>query len=159
MNVFFWLPLVAASVFLIAACTEVDTSESDNNSLFDVTLTLQDDIGSQRSSFYPSETLRMRLNIENTSNSNYTLNFDDSQVADFEVLDSEGEVIWTWSEGQTFNTTASSFDLASGDDYGLRYDWNLLLEDSSVLPPGDYTAQAWFISIGEAATSNFSMLE
>ncbi len=154
------LPLSITLLLLssLTACSDLlDTDDDDGDSNFDVTLQLQDGDGTQRSSFYPSETLRMKLNVENVSSSNYTLYFDDSQTAEFEVIDSEGDTAWLWSEGQTFSTVESSIDLASGEEYGLRYDWNQLLSDSSMLPAGEYTVNAWFIAVDEVASTTFTM--
>ncbi len=153
--------LIAAGLLTISACSETADSDLDNDGsdLFDVTVKVQDADGTLRDTFYPSETLRMVLNIENVSDSAYSITFEDEQKFDFEVTNSDDEVVWTWSDGQTFDSTATFLALEPEESYGARHNWNLLLKDSSMLPAGKYTLTGEFLHVDEVASATFTLFE
>lgn len=145
----------------LSGCSDLTESslDDDGSDIFDVTVKTLDEDGTQRDTFYPSETMRMELNIKNVTDAPYSITFEDEQKFEFEITDSDDKVVWTWSDGETFNSEESYIALEAGESYGARYNWNLLLEDSSMLPAGTYTLSGEILNVDEIATATFTMAE
>ena len=150
--------LIPVCFVVLSACVD-ETAEDNSSDDFDVTVKIQDTEGVTRDSFFPSETMQMSINIENVANENFTILFEDEQKFEFKVTDTNDKVVWTWSDNRTFDTQATSITLEPDESYGARYNWNLLLSDSTVLPAGKYTLSANVLRVNETATAAFTMLE
>jgi len=157
----FLLTVLAGCIFTLSGCSDTIDSDldDDGSDIFDVTIKAQDQDGTLRDTFYPSETMRMALNIENVSGEAYSITFEDEQKFDFVITNSDDEVIWTWSDGETFDSEETYISLEADESYGARYNWNLLLEDSSMLPAGTYTLTGEVLNVDEIGSTTFTLSE
>jgi hypothetical protein len=79
------------------------------------------------------EPVRLTLTVTNRSRNPVTLRFPTSQRYDFRVRDSEGALLWRWSDGRAFAQVSGEEVLDAGD----TLTWSGTFEGT--LGPGTYT--------------------
>jgi intracellular proteinase inhibitor BsuPI len=114
---------------------------------FSTTLVLRDSSGTATSSFVMGEPIRFELEIQSRTTRATTLQFPDSQIYDFYVLDAAGSgVRWRWSEGMTFTQVSTQLSFAPLSSKSYSVTWNGVLGDGTQLPAGNYRAQGIIVS-------------
>ena len=114
---------------------------------FSTTLLLRDSSGTATTSFVMGEPIRFDLEIENRDTQSATLQFPDSQVYDFYVLDAAGPRIrWRWSEGMTFTQVPTQLSFAPLSRRSYSITWNGVVSDGTQLPAGNYRARGVIVS-------------
>jgi hypothetical protein len=144
----------ALLTFGYSSCTFVsntgDTGGSSGSGFgdgFSTTLALRDSSGTTTTSFVMGEPIRFELEIESRSTRTTELQFPDSQIYDFYVLDAAGSgVRWRWSEGMAFTQVATRLTFAPLSSKSYSVTWNGVLSDGTQLPAGNYRAQGIIVS-------------
>jgi intracellular proteinase inhibitor BsuPI len=114
---------------------------------YQTTLVLRDSTGTNTSSFVMGEPIRFDLEIRNLDNVAKTLQFPDSQIYDFYVLEAgTARLRWRWSEGMAFSSANSQllFTASSSRSYSVL--WNGVLRDGTQLPAGNYRARGVIVA-------------
>lgn len=151
----------ALLTFGYSSCTFVSntggtggSSGSGFGASFSTTLVLRDSSGSSTASFVMGEPIRFDLEIQSRSTQSTTLQFPDSQIYDFEVLDAAGSgVRWRWSDGMAFTQVPTQLSFASLSSKSYSITWNGVLSDGTQLPAGNYRARGTIVS-GDPQDSN-----
>ncbi len=142
------LLLVLGLVATLAACNSDDDLRSTPD--FVTELTLEDAGGGQTHSFEQGADALVVLHVRNRSNEDQTLEFADSRVNDFLVLDSQGNAVRLWSGPYDFAQVITEITIAAGETERFEMDWNGLRDDQGeTLPPGRYEIQGWLPTEGE----------
>ena len=87
-----------------------------------------------RNSYQPGETVKMRMLVRNPTATALVLNFNTAQQYDFTVKDAEGKVVWAWSQGRMFGQIVTEKTLQRGDSYTVSASWTI----PGTLPAGHY---------------------
>ena len=150
------LTLVVGAALLTcgySSCTFVSGTGSGGSSGsgfgdgFSTTLALRDSSGTTTTSFVMGEPIRFELEIESRSTQTTALQFPDSQIYDFYVLDAAGSgVRWRWSEGMAFAQVSTQLTFAPLSSKSYSVTWNGVLSDGTQLPAGSYRAQGTIVS-------------
>lgn len=150
------LALVAGAALLTvgySSCTFVSGTGSGGSSGsgfgdgFSTTLALRDSSGTTTTSFVMGEPIRFDLEIESRSTQTTALQFPDSQIYDFYVLDAAGSgVRWRWSEGMSFTQVSTQLTFAPLSSKSYSVTWNGVLSDGTQLPAGNYRAQGIIVA-------------
>lgn len=89
-----------------------------------------------RSVYQPSDTVRVRFTLRNTSGRPIQLNFPSSQNFDVSVKDSKGNIVYTWSSNKLFAQVYRTETITN------ERNWVAVL-DGLRLTAGQYTAEGW----------------
>jgi len=90
------------------------------------------------------ETISIVISATNTKDNNVTLEFPDSQVADFEINNEQGELVYQWSYNRVFNEVITPITLPPGETIEiLRSTWNQNDNNETPIPSGQYSVKAW----------------
>lgn len=92
----------------------------------DVTVT------TDRSSYDVRDDVVLTLTARNVTDATVTLEFSSSQRYDFQVEDSSGTTVWSWSDDRGFAQVLGEETVAPGEE--------LTWTETVTLQPGDYTA-------------------
>jgi len=91
-----------------------------------------------------NETISIVISATNTKDNNVTLEFPDSQVADFEIHNEQGELVYQWSYNRAFNEVITPITLPHGDTIAiLSTTWNQNDNNETPIPSGQYSVKAW----------------
>jgi len=88
-------------------------------------------------------TLVCELTVENDGDDPVSLQFSDTQRAEF-VAERDGQEVWRWSEGRMFGQALGSVDLAPGETATFEGGW----DDPSA---GDYQIHGELVANGTDA--------
>ncbi len=93
-----------------------------------------------RAVYLPDESIDMSINISNHLGKPLILSFSNAQRFDF-ILEKDGRVLWTWSEGMMFAQVMGQEVLNAGQQitYNARFQDNLI--------PGTYKLTGKIVSI------------
>lgn len=86
----------------------------------------------------------LTLEVTNTSALPVTVTYNNGQQYDFELRDTSGALVWSWSYGKTFGTLPTSRTLAAGETLQIQETWAQL--DNAGIPAldGTYTVSGIF---------------
>lgn len=139
-----YLPLLLMLGLLIplSGCNSDDDLSSAPD--FVTELTLEQADGGQTDSFPQGADAVVVLHVRNRSSEDQTLEFADSRVNDFVVLDAQGNAVRLWSDPHDFAQVITEITIAAGATERFEMDWNGLRDDQGeALPPGHYEIQGW----------------
>jgi hypothetical protein len=89
-----------------------------------------------------NETIDVNILIENKKNSDVYLEFPSSKVADFQCMNSEGDIVYTWSHDRMFLTVITPVTISAGSTMEIfNTSWSRMGNDGQVLEDGVYTLQ------------------
>lgn len=94
----------------------------------------------------PITTADVFLNVTNNGSESITYEFNSSQRFDIFVIDSNGDVVSSWSRGAIFLQVLGTETVAPGETYRVGGAVELSHEDGSPLEPGDYTLKIMLTS-------------
>ncbi|MFQ6019997.1 MAG: BsuPI-related putative proteinase inhibitor [Dehalococcoidia bacterium] len=87
------------------------------------------------------EPVVMTLVLANRSGQAITLEYRNSQRYDFRVADSDGRVVWRWSEDKLFAQVIGRERLEPGESLQFSETWDQTEARGEPLPPGDYLVE------------------
>ncbi|NMO17061.1 hypothetical protein HPC49_11395 [Pyxidicoccus fallax] len=87
----------------------------------------------------------LTLTVTNTGTFPVTVLFNSAQTHDFSVGNSSGTVVWTWSNGKTFDPTPWEQVLAPGESWQFKGTWSLNNNNGVRVPAGTYTVKGSFL--------------
>jgi hypothetical protein len=87
-----------------------------------------------RNTYQPGDTIRMRMQVRNPTAAPLVLNFNSGQQYDFTVTDPEGKTLWKWSRGMMFTQALTAKTLKPGEAYLVTAEYVL----PATLPPAHY---------------------
>jgi len=91
-----------------------------------------------------NESISIVISATNTKDNNITLEFPDSQVADFEIHNEQGEPVYQWSYNRAFNEVITPITLPPGETIEiLSTTWNQNDNNETPIPSGQYSIKAW----------------
>jgi len=107
----------------------------------DVLITIKSD--KERYSWF-SDTVKLKLKVENQGNRDIKLNFSTSQQHDFIIKNQLGMTIFRWSENYGFAQVFTELELSPGQNKSWNYSWKQKGHILSFMPyhkmlPGSYT--------------------
>ena len=116
--------------------------DSDSESIFITSLSIQDTNGQEKSTFAQGEQIQFEVSILNTTNSTQTLTFSSSQQYDFIARQSgTSNIIWRWSHNRGFLTVITTLTFAPGETKTFSELWDQTDNNGVLVGPGSYEAQ------------------
>jgi hypothetical protein len=124
-----------------SSCSLNNSSSGDDPS-FVTDLTLQDRDGNNTTVFVRDEPITMILTVRNRLNTPATIQFTDGRQEDFVVVrENSSSIVWQWSQGQTFSTTASELSFAAGETQTFTRIWDQQDNNGNSVRAGTYEAR------------------
>jgi hypothetical protein len=105
-------------------------------------LTVQ--VTTDKSDYSRGEQVLLTLQVTNRSPLPVTINFSNGQRYDFTARDVNGNTLWTWSTGRTFDP-APSQTLAPGASLTYQESWAFTHDDGAWVLDGAYTVKGTFL--------------
>jgi len=125
---------IVLTCILFSGCEEKTPTHQTKPDLSKLKVTLSTD----KSSYEVNETVTIKLLATNTGDNNITLTFPDAQLADFEILNEQGEQIYLWSSGKVFAQMLTNITITAGKTVELL---NETWETTGL--KGNYTIKGW----------------
>jgi hypothetical protein len=118
-------------------------SGGSNGSLSFVTqLRLQNPGGEITNSFQRGERVEMVLTVRNRLDRTVQVDFTTGRTSDFVVVrENTSEVIWKWSDGQTFPQTATTLSFTAGETKTFNVSWTQVNTSGTQVRVGSYEAR------------------
>lgn len=114
-----------------------------------VTLTtpdvLQVAFSTDKASYGRFEQATLTLTVTNTASYALPVQFNSAQLYDFSAKNSAGAVVWTWSNGKTFEPTPQEVLLGPGESLQFQANWTLVSNSGTAVPSGTYTVSGTFL--------------
>lgn len=86
----------------------------------------------------PVQAARFDLTIVNHSGSDIAVKFTSSQQFEIQIINEEGQVLSTWSNGRVFLDVETETSLQDGDVWSFGDFMGLIADDGTPLPEGEY---------------------
>jgi hypothetical protein len=95
--------------------------------------------------FYESdENISIMITLTNKKDNNVTLEFPDSQIADYEVLNEQGDRIFLWSFDKGFADVITPVTILSGETLEIfSTKWYQIDNAGFIVPSGNYSIRGW----------------
>lgn len=157
-GVFSLIPIVRTEFFLLvlaASLCEGCNGGGDGGLANDflVSVRTTDKFNQPSISFIQGDQINMTLTITNISSGTRTLSFPSSKQYDFVIQDNTATEVWRWSDGKSFTTSNTSYDLAPGNVQTFTYQWDQTLTvGGALIPVGSYTLKAEDFGFNATAT-------
>ncbi len=87
----------------------------------------------------PPTVLRAALTVKNNTERDLTFRFNSGQQFDIMIIDSEGNIVSTWSRGRAFTEALVHLTLAGGKSLNFSGSVELTDDEGNALPAGSYT--------------------
>jgi len=97
--------------------------------------------GQRVTRFEGAETIRLVLEITNTTAGRVALRFPTRRVFDFAVGDGSASILWTWSHDRIFGDTFTDVVFEAGSTETVWVEWDQRRSDGAPMGPG--TFRAW----------------
>ena len=97
-----------------------------------------------------ADATRLTLAVENDGDEPVTLDFRDSQQAEFVAYDEDGTEVWRWSDGRMFAQVLTSETLAPGETAEYDATWQSA-------PDGTYRIEAWLVAENVDASAEMTV--
>ena len=82
--------------------------------------------------------VRLVLELKNLTNETLSFSFSSGKQYDFEVHDSNNQLVWKWSQGQSFIQTFTSITLGPKEQIKFTPVWDQKDNEGSQVPLGTY---------------------
>lgn len=87
----------------------------------------------------------LHLTLTNVATYPVTISFQNGQQYEFTAKNSSGQVVWTWSNGKTFDPAASQIVLDPGASLQFNESWSFKNNSGSSVADGNYTVGGTFL--------------
>jgi hypothetical protein len=124
---------LSAMVALALACRPVQPERTGDRAPMAADL-LELTLETDKSTYRTGEAIDLILRLTNRSSQDTALQFSSGQRYDFQIADSTGTTMWTWSADRSFMQVLGSEPLAAGASREHRERF------TGQLPPGKYAA-------------------
>lgn len=102
------------------------------------------------SSLPPIPTMTARIHFRVVQDQPLTLTFGSGQTYELIIKDEKGQVVYRWSDGRASTLAVRQESFGPGEKvYAMAV--RLADKDGWLLPPGNYTAEAWLTTVGNTS--------
>jgi hypothetical protein len=106
---------------------------------------LQVAFSTDKTSYVRSQPAQLTLTVTNIASYPVTIHFQTTQRYDFSARNSSGQVVWTWSNGQSFPPTPGEVVLAPGASLRYTQPWSYVNNSGMPVLDGTYTVSGTFL--------------
>jgi len=91
-----------------------------------------------------NETIFVQIFVENKKASDITLEFPSSKIADFQCIDSSGDIVYSWSSDRMFLSVITPLSIQAGSTMEIfNFSWSRMDNDGIVLGDGTYLVEGF----------------
>ena len=92
--------------------------------------------------------VRLILELKNLTNETVSFNFSSGKQYDFEVHDSNNQLVWKWSQGQSFIQSLTTITLGPKEQIKFTPTWDQKDNGGSQVPMGTYQVTGLIPTLG-----------